>query len=813
MTVQSPDQLVTVIHQIQNSIEVIITSQKQPQELWTTTLDALTHLGQLVQGLKSRDSSPELQRFLNDLHGDLETMHVECRRYSKKKGLLRVSAMLPKRMVRKYIEPDLVRLREKIYHIHNSFEKRFDNVPGQDPNTAGPSASGRLEKQTGSRVHIPQPYGASREIITAGITERRIGPADTRQIPTSSSTLFFSTPASATAEIEAESEDWVMDDPEDWGVILTTMRDNVQSCAASILGQPHHGPGDHHVPIPHSSKASGSKGISPSTQSNVTLDLRRLEIRLLMGILSFTPPDLCPPNDQFQAVKRTPSYPIVIAGYSWEVAVRQTTDLFYSVDVSDMETGSPEAASKLLELSQSLEDLCMHSYSYTVATWALQLRRGLYRSDKDMHRRDLASAFCLKSRALARVGRIDDAIIAARGAVQLCHEDQALQGVQLAKALHVHASSLNAAGKKSEAKVVAMEMVEVLRALGEDKPHLKHFLSLARAFLSGLLVDMEEYQQALAMSQAATKSARNLIGAVDSRAALTIALLMRARALAARGEKGSAYVAAVEAVRHLRDLASERPVFTTFLAHALLLSSRYLQAAGFFWEGKKHAEEAVEMYRILHTSAPQAFARHYAEAVGYVVQLRTVDGNIETDVFDMAQHAAGLFREASLTDSDTFATVLAVVATSLLEAGRLREAAAPAEEAVGIVRDRWTKEPGPHASPLVGALRLASSCLPGTEGGLEYAKEAVQVHKERKDLERAEHDEVLTYLLMDVFSRLRELGREVEAIKWKTEATKLNGELVESNDHPEAGSAAQSKGSPGDITEHESGSEDDIEEI
>lgn len=49
-------------------------------------------------------------------------MHAESRRYSKKKGLMRVSAMLPKRVVRKYIERDLVHLREKIYQIHNSYE-------------------------------------------------------------------------------------------------------------------------------------------------------------------------------------------------------------------------------------------------------------------------------------------------------------------------------------------------------------------------------------------------------------------------------------------------------------------------------------------------------------------------------------------------------------------------------------------------------------------------------------------------------------------------------------------------------------------
>ncbi|KAH9982990.1 hypothetical protein BGW80DRAFT_1266242 [Lactifluus volemus] len=772
MTVPSPDQVVTIIEQVQNSIEVV------------------SHLEQLVQGLTTtRNPSPELQQSLCITYDALGTMNTECQRYFKKRGLMRVSAMLPKRVKRKKIERNLGYLREKVHDIHNDFEKRLDNVRHEESNTAGPSnvtMSGRVAKQTDSRITIPQRFpAASREIITASITEQRIGQGDIKQNLTSTSTFFSFGQATGTAEIDAESDEWVTDGPEDWAASLTNMRESVQSCAASILGQPQHGPGARHRHTPrHTTRASGSKGVSPSTQSNLTLDLRRLETRLLMGILSFTPPDVCPPNDQFQAIKLTPSYPVVISGYySWDAAVRRAIDV-----------GSPEVASKLFDLAQILEDLCMHDYSLTVATWAVQLRRGLYHSDKDMHRRDLASALSLKARTLAGIGKMEGAIIAARGAVQLCYEDQALQGGQLAKAL-----------QKSEAKVVAMETVEVLRALGEDKPHLKHFLSLARASISDILVDMEEYDEALAMTHAAIKSARTLIGVVDSRPALTIALLVRARALAARGEKASAYVAGVQAIRYLRDLASERPTFTTFLAHALPHSSRYLHAAGFYWEARKHAEESVELYRTLHASAPQAFVRQYAEAVGYVVQLRIAEDNVGGEVFDMAQLARDLYREASIHDSVTLAVILGVIASSLLEVGRLQEAAAPAMEAVGIFKDRWTHDPDRYVSPLVGALRLASSCLPGTEGGLEYAKEAVEVHRERKDLERGDHDGVLTHLLMEVFSRLRELGREVEAIPWKTEAAKLNGDIVESSDPPEA----QFKGLPDGILEYSPGSGDD----
>ena len=542
-----------------------------------------------------------------------------------------------------------------------------------------------------------------------------------------------------------------------------------------------------------------------------------------MRIASFSLPDLCPPHEYFQAVKLTNSYPIVLSGYSWEVVIRHVTDLFDAVDFSSLITGSPEAANTLFDLSQSLEDLGMHHYSYTVATWAQILRRNLYNSDKDMHRRDLASSFCLKAKVLAGLGRIGAALTAAQEAVHLCYEDQALQGVQLAKALYIQAPLLSAVGRKSEAKVVAKEMVSILGALGEDKPHLKHFLSLARALLSDILLDTNENDEALAVAQDAIKSARALIGVVDSRPALSIALLMKARVLAARRDKASAYIAAVQAVRHLRDLTSERPAFTTFLAHALILSSRYLHTAGFYWEARKNAEEAVETHRTLHTSAPQAFAAHYAEAVGQLVRLRVAassnsgqpedeqDEEEAAELFDMAQHAAGLFRETAVRDSEALADVLLVIASTLFDASRAQEAGPSAEEAIGILRPRWKRNAEEYAPRFVRALGLAAACRTGSEAGLDFAKEAVEAHRPRKDLDRATHERVLTHLLMDVYSRLRELGREVEAIPWKTEAARLNKDVVESLDPP-AASADYQKGLLGAM-EHGPESEDEVDDI
>ena len=538
-----------------------------------------------------------------------------------------------------------------------------------------------------------------------------------------------------------------------------------------------------------------------------------------MQTASFTPPDLCPPHEYLQPVKLTPSYPIVLSGYSWEGAIRHVTDLFDAVNVSSIWMRSPEAANVLFDLSKILEDLGMHHYSNTVVTWAVLARRRLYDSDKDMHRRDLASALCLKAKVLAGLGRTDGALNAIGEAVKLCYEDQALRGVQLAKVLLVQAPLLNAAGRTSEAKIVAREVVSILGTLGEDKPQLKHFQSLARTSVCHLLLDMEELDEALIVAQDAIRSGRALIASVDSRAAVSVALLVKARILFARGDargdRGSAYVTVMQAVRYLRGVASERPALTAFLAHALVLFSRHLQVAGFPCEARTNAEQAVELHRALHASAPRAFAAHYAEAVGQLVRLRAADGSPESEVFDMAQHAAGLFREASVRDSEALAVVLLVIANGLFEASRAPEATSSAEEAVEILRPRWKRSAVEHAPRFVLALRLAAACRPDSEAGLEFAKEAVEAHRPRKDMPRDAHEELLTYLLMDVFTRLRQLEREVEAIPWKTEAARLNPDVVEIVDPPPAAGTSTDypKSLPGGMMEYGSESEDELEDI
>jgi hypothetical protein len=109
-------------------------------------------------------------------------------------------------------------------------------------------------KQPKSPNNIEERIGTWKEI---SITDRHNGQAYARKAPPPPSTDSFSILASGAAEMYLESEEWAMEEPRDWVVILAEMRKNVQSRAASLLGHVPLDLGDH-LP-PRNSKQSGSK--------------------------------------------------------------------------------------------------------------------------------------------------------------------------------------------------------------------------------------------------------------------------------------------------------------------------------------------------------------------------------------------------------------------------------------------------------------------------------------------------------------------------------------------------------------------------
>ncbi len=137
-------------------------------------------------------------------------------------------------------------------------EKQREQAPSRT--SAGSShlpVSGQLRKQTKSPNKIEERIGTWTEI---NITDHH---TYARKAPPPPSTDSFSVLASGAAEMYLESEEWVMEDPGDWAIILAEMRKNVQSRAASLLGHvPTHDrrdSGHHPRNISHNPKQSGSK--------------------------------------------------------------------------------------------------------------------------------------------------------------------------------------------------------------------------------------------------------------------------------------------------------------------------------------------------------------------------------------------------------------------------------------------------------------------------------------------------------------------------------------------------------------------------
>jgi hypothetical protein len=114
---------------------------------------------------------------------------------------------------------------------------------------------GQLRKQTKSPNKIEERIGTWKEI---DITDHH---TYARKAPPPPSTDSFSILASGAAEMYLESEEWAMEDPGDWAVILAEMRKNVQSRAALLLGHiPTHDQSGHHPRIiSHKPRQSGSK--------------------------------------------------------------------------------------------------------------------------------------------------------------------------------------------------------------------------------------------------------------------------------------------------------------------------------------------------------------------------------------------------------------------------------------------------------------------------------------------------------------------------------------------------------------------------
>ena len=97
----------------------------------------------------------------------------------------------------------------------------------QESSIAGPSGvSQQLAKKNSSLVNLENRVPTSSKGATVSSTVILYG-----------GTTLSPGRAIETAEIYEGSDEWGMDDPDDWAAILLEMRNNVQDLAVSLLGQ------------------------------------------------------------------------------------------------------------------------------------------------------------------------------------------------------------------------------------------------------------------------------------------------------------------------------------------------------------------------------------------------------------------------------------------------------------------------------------------------------------------------------------------------------------------------------------------------
>ena len=131
--------------------------------------------------------------------------------------------------------------------------------------------SQQVAKQTGSPVNIEKHVLTSSKGATVASTS----------VFVYGGTALSPGRAVEAAETYEGSDEWGMDDPEDWVAILMEMRNNVQDLAGSLLGQVQLSRRDGRVAISHASNPSGSKVYPTACYSHSFLGLIRSGLREL----------------------------------------------------------------------------------------------------------------------------------------------------------------------------------------------------------------------------------------------------------------------------------------------------------------------------------------------------------------------------------------------------------------------------------------------------------------------------------------------------------------------------------------------------
>ena len=221
---------------------------------------------------------------------------------------------------------------------------------------------------------------------------------------------------------------------------------------------------------------------------------------------------------------------------------------------------------------------------------------------------------------LSDVGERNEALVAAREAVELCRglaeaSPQAYTP-NLAMSLTNLANRFSAVGERNGALVAAREAVELCRGLAEASPQAyTPNLAASLTNLANRLLEVGERNGALVAAREAVELYRGLAEASPQAYTPDLALSLNnlAAFLSEVGERNEALEAAREAVRLRRALAVVSPAaYTPDLAMSLNNLANILSEVGERNEALVAAREAVRLRRALAEASPQACTRDLA---------------------------------------------------------------------------------------------------------------------------------------------------------------------------------------------------------
>nr|WP_269781526.1 tetratricopeptide repeat-containing serine protease family protein [Nocardia bovistercoris] len=250
--------------------------------------------------------------------------------------------------------------------------------------------------------------------------------------------------------------------------------------------------------------------------------------------------------------------------------------------------------------------------------------------------------------------------------------------------------------------------------------------------------------------------------------------------LGAVGRPEEALRAATEAVDLYRTLATTNPdAHLPNLAMSVNNLAADLADAGQHEEALRAATEAVDLYRILATTNPDAHLPNLAGSVNNLA-VRLADAGQHEEALRAATEAVDLYRTLTTTNPDAHLPNLAGsvnnLANRLADAGQHEEALRAATAAADIRRRLATTNPDAHLPDLAMsvnnlAVRLATAGQ--HEEALRAATEAVDLYRTLATTNPDAHLPNLATSMNNLAADLADAGQHEEALRAATEAVDI----------------------------------------